>query len=1273
MSEPSPQEYLIQNREALEELVWAIDSSAGTFALLLARCNYARLREQLVADLQHRFPDLRVLTLPPDTTTLFATIRDELGGVLPTALMVFGLESVTALDQLLSSTNQVREEFRKSFLFPLVFWVTDDTLQKLSRLAPDFESWATTTDFTFDTATLTRSLQEGADHLFETLLTPDSNLSFNRLLRQLNFGQLRLAELDAALQELQQREQGLAPDIQASLEFFQGVMNADRTAAIDSFHRSLTFWEAQMQTAKEAEPNGSKPRISPNLKAGLLHFYIGQFLYYRVYRDDERSTDWETTRQSLSQAIALFDQANRPDLVAKCTVHLQRVLEHIGAWAELETLAQRSLTLHQTYGTPSRIAQDYRFLAIVAMQRQNWTAACEFARQAWDWLAQVPEDQHWQGLYLLTRAKAQLGLGDFDGATSSLEEAHQLGDQGHPQVYTEVLEMLRQIYRSRHDYLDAFRLKQERQSVEQQYGIRAFVGAGRLQPKREDREALEQPLQLVTPEDEIALEIRASGRQQDLEELLRRIGRNDYKLIVIHGYSGVGKSSLVNGGLVAALKQKLIGTRPNLPIVVRTYTNWEQELQRLLEEATAGWAGGAGGENILEILRRVEGQNRRSILIFDQFEEFFFVYPQPEQRRSFFRFLAECLLIPSLNVVLSLREDYLHFLLECHQLPEMDRSGIDVLSRNVRYGLGNFAPMDAAAIIDNLTNRARFYLEPELRDALVADLAGELGQVRPIELQIVGAQLQADNMTTLSQYRQLGNNPKQMLVERYLAEVVNDCGEEHDQLTERVLYLLTDEKGTRPLKPRTELEKELPTLAMQPEPEQLSLVLEILVGSGLVMLLPEVPEDRYQLVHDYLAAFIREQQEPLLTAQLREAQEKQRQAELREQQAQAELQRAKDEAKQELATAQQNKEQVEQELTVAKQNFADVSRKAKQRERVGVGVLVTSLGLSLVAGLGAMRSIQSATEARQGTRLERAGVVALDQSKFQQTEALLTALQTAIELKSSTGKGKALQDYLAASPLLAIQTILDSKQETRLEGHQGSVLSVVFSPDGSKLATSGEDGTARIWDTSGKQLAELKGHQGSVLSVVFSPDGSKLATSGDDGTARIWDTSGKQLAELKGHQGSVWSVVFSPDGSKLATSGADGTARIWDTSGKQLAELKGHQGLVWSVVFSPDGSKLATSGDDGTARIWDTSGRQIAQYEGRGVVSPGWQRIATIVSPTPLEQASGAKGDLVKIWRIDDLDGLINRGCQELQYYLKQSPNLPDSTRRLCDNIGKSP
>jgi len=198
-------------------------------------------------------------------------------------------------------------------------------------------------------------------------------------------------------------------------------------------------------------------------------------------------------------------------------------------------------------------------------------------------------------------------------------------------------------------------------------------------------------------------------------------------------------------------------------------------------------------------------------------------------------------------------------------------------------------------------------------------------------------------------------------------------------------------------------------------------------------------------------------------------------------------------------------------------------------------------------------------------------------------------------------------------------------------GHSGTVLSATFSPDGQRLVTSGQDGTARIWDASShKELAKLEGHSGWVHSAAFSLDGQRVVTASDDGTVRIWDTfSHKELAKLEGHSGRVVSAVFSPDGQRLVTAGDDGTARIWDASShKELAKLEGHSKAVMSAAFSPDGQRLVTAGEDRTARIWDASShRELAKLKGHSV----WVRSAAFSSDGQRVVTSGGDGT-VRIW-----------------------------------------
>jgi hypothetical protein len=137
-------EYLAaSNQESIERLVRAITLSEGQFSLILVCCNRLPLRRKILKQLlELSSVPIQEITLHPSVKTLFTTIETAVEGSPPLALIVSGLESVVAIDQVLSSTNLVRDEFRKRFPFPLVLLINDEILQKLIRLAPDFKSWS---------------------------------------------------------------------------------------------------------------------------------------------------------------------------------------------------------------------------------------------------------------------------------------------------------------------------------------------------------------------------------------------------------------------------------------------------------------------------------------------------------------------------------------------------------------------------------------------------------------------------------------------------------------------------------------------------------------------------------------------------------------------------------------------------------------------------------------------------------------------------------------------------------------------------------------------------------------------------------------------------------------------------------------------------------------------------------------------------------------------------------------------------------------------------
>jgi WD40 repeat protein len=116
----------------------------------------------------------------------------------------------------------------------------------------------------------------------------------------------------------------------------------------------------------------------------------------------------------------------------------------------------------------------------------------------------------------------------------------------------------------------------------------------------------------------------------------------------------------------------------------------------------------------------------------------------------------------------------------------------------------------------------------------------------------------------------------------------------------------------------------------------------------------------------------------------------------------------------------------------------------------------------------------------------------------------------------------------------------------------------------------------------------LKGHEDSVRSVAFSPDGTRIVSGSGDKTLRLWDVSSGQSigAPLQGHEGSVMSVAFSPDGTRIVSGSGDKTQRLWDAkSGQPIgAPLQGHENPVSSVAFSPDGTRIVSASYDCTLR-----------------------------------------------------------------------------------------
>ncbi len=158
-----------------------------------------------------------------------------------------------------------------------------------------------------------------------------------------------------------------------------------------------------------------------------------------------------------------------------------------------------------------------------------------------------------------------------------------------------------------------------------------------------------------------------------------------------------------------------------------------------------------------------------------------------------------------------------------------------------------------------------------------------------------------------------------------------------------------------------------------------------------------------------------------------------------------------------------------------------------------------------------------------------------------------------------------------------------------LKGHEASVRSLEFSPDGTLLYSASDDGTARVWAAEdGAQRLSLRA-DGPLAHAVPSPDGRTVLTSGFDGSAALWDvSSGTRRAVLRGHTAPIQRGAFSADGRLALTASVDGSVRVWETSsGEPITELRGPDGMpVWSAAFSPDGRRIVAGNALGRVRLF---------------------------------------------------------------------------------------
>jgi WD40 repeat protein len=115
-----------------------------------------------------------------------------------------------------------------------------------------------------------------------------------------------------------------------------------------------------------------------------------------------------------------------------------------------------------------------------------------------------------------------------------------------------------------------------------------------------------------------------------------------------------------------------------------------------------------------------------------------------------------------------------------------------------------------------------------------------------------------------------------------------------------------------------------------------------------------------------------------------------------------------------------------------------------------------------------------------------------------------------------------------------------------LNGHTGTCHNLMFLPDG-RLVSTGEDPSLLLWSADYRLLASLPIAGVHAIYMDSTADGALLLTDGENGAARIWDTSRyRELLSLPSHHQALVRVALTPDGQRALTAGADGRVVTWD-------------------------------------------------------------------------------------------------------------------------------